>query len=169
MTIEVILTPGAFIRFTMFDIFCRRKMWKSPVMFAAILTACAMVCYYMHHIDGAVMLGTVLMVVGLGLVVFYFVSFFLSLFLQVRKQALPRTVYTLTLTDSKEFHIENETEKVDYPWKKVHHVYRRKLATYLYVTPVRAFILPHYFVEGGAEALWKLLSKKLPKEKLTVL
>ena len=72
-------------------------------------------------------------------------------------------------TWGKELHIENETEKVDYPWKKVHHVYRGKTATYLYATPARAFILPHYFIEDGADALWTLLRKKLPAEKLTAL
>ena len=169
MTIEVFLTPGEFFRFTLFDTFRRKKMWQSPVIFASILTVCAMVCFYMHHIDGAVMLGTVLMVVGLGLAIFYFVSFFLSLFLQIRKQGLPRAVYTLTLTNTKEFHIANATEQIDYPWKKVYHAYRGKTATYLYATPTRAFILPHYFVEDGAEELWKLISKKLPANKLTVL
>lgn len=169
MTIEVFLTPGEFFRFTMFDTFRRKKMWQSPVIFASILTVCAMVCFYLHHIDGAVMLGTVLMVVGLGLAIFYFVSFFLSLFLQIRKQGLPRAVYTLTLTNTKEFHIANATEQIDYPWKKVYHAYHGKTATYLYATPARAFILPHYFVEGGAEELWKLISKKLPADKLTVL
>ena len=169
MTIEVFLTPGEFFRFTMFDTFRRKKMWQSPVIFASILTVCAMVCFYMHHIDGAVMLGTVLMVVGLGLAVFYFVSFFLSLFLQICKQGLPRAVYTLTLTNTKEFHIANATEQIDYPWKQVYHAYRGKTATYLYATPARAFILPHYYAEGGSEELWKLISKKLPADKLTVL
>lgn len=169
MRIEVFLTAEEFCRFTMFDTFRRRKMWRSPVIFAAILSACAAVCYYMHHVEGAVLLGTVLLIVGLGMPISYFVSFFFSLFKQIRTQALPRNVYTLTLTDAKEFHIENETEQVDYPWKKVHHAYRGKMATYLYVTPARAFILPHYFVEGGAPELWKLLSKKLPSEKQTVL
>lgn len=169
MRIEVYLTAKEFCRFSTFDSFRRRKMWRSPAIFAAIMSVSALICFLMHHVDGAIMLGTVLLLVGLGMPTTYFILFFHSLYRQIRQQSLPRTVYTLTLTDTKEFHIENETEKVDYPWKKVHHVYRRKLATYLYVTPAKAFILPHYFVEGGAEALWKQLSKKLPKEKLTIL
>lgn len=169
MRIEVFLTAAEFCRFTMFDTFRRRKMWRSPVTFAAILSPCAMICYYMNHVDGAILLGTVLLLVGLGMPISYFLFFFVSLFQQIRKQKLPRTVYTLTLTDTKELHIENETEKVDYPWKKVHHAYRSRTATYLYVTPVQAFILPHYYVEGGANELWKLLAKKLPADKQTVL
>jgi len=169
MNIEVILTPGEFCRFSVFDSFRRKKMWRSPVIFASILSVSAMICYLMNHVDGAVMLGTVLLVVGLGMPASYFFLFFRSLYKQVREQSLPRTVYTLTLTDEKEFHIANETQQVNYPWKKVHHVYRGKTATYLYVTPVQAFILPHYFVDGGANALWKLLSRKLPADKQTVL
>lgn len=169
MTIEVILTAGEFLRFTMFDTFRRKKMGRSPAIFSGILGTCGMICFFMRHVDGAAMLGTVLLLVGIGMPVFYLLSFAASLFLQIRKQKFPRLVYTLTLTGGKELHIENETEKVDYPWKKVHHVYRGKTATYLYATPARAFILPHYFIEDGADALWTLLRKKLPAEKLTAL
>lgn len=169
MCIEVFLTAGEFCRFTIFDTFRRKKMWRSPAIFAAIMSVSAMICFFMHHVDGAIMLGTVLLIVGLGMPLTYFVTFFYSLYKQIRTQKLPRTVYTLTLTERKELHIENETEQVDYPWKKVHHVYRDKTATYLYVTPVQAFILPHYFVDGGADALWSLLRKKLPADKLTAL
>lgn len=169
MEIEVILTAGEFLRFTMFDTFRRKKMWRSPATFSGILGTCGIVCFLMRHVDGAAMLGTVLLLVGIGMPVFYLLSFAASLFLQIRKQKFPRLVYTLTLTEGKELLIENETEKVDYPWKKVHHVYRSRTATYLYATPARAFILPHYFVEEGAEELWKLISKKLPAERLTVL
>ena len=169
MRIEVFLSTGEFWRFTMFDTYRRKKMWRSPAIFATLMSVSATICFLMHHVDGAVMLGTVLLIVGLGMPLTYFAMFFCSLYKQIRIQKLPRTVYTLTLTEGKEIHIENETEKVDYPWKKVHHAYRGKTAVYLYATPARAFILPHYYAEGGADALWKLISKKLPADKLTVL
>ena len=62
-----------------------------------------------------------------------------------------------------------EKETLEYPWKKVHHIYRNKTATYLYLTANRAFILPHYFADGGADALWALIEKKLPADSLTKL
>jgi len=170
MNIEVTLTPGEFIRFTMFDTFRRKKMWRSPVTFASIMGFSGIVCCLMHHMEGAVMLGTVLLLVGLGMPIFYFVYYFISLLIQTKKQSLPRTVYTLTLEESgKDIHIANETEQIDYPWKKVFHAYRGKTATYLYATPARAFILPHYFAEGGADALWKILTQRLPEDKRTIL
>lgn len=168
MTIEVILTAGEFIRFTVFDTFKRKKMHRSPLTFAILLGISGLICYALARVEGAVMLGTLLLVIGLGLPVFYFVTFFFSLLKQIRMHKLPRCVYTLTLdAGSKTISIANDQEQISYEWKKVHHVYQGKTATYLYANPVRAFILPHYFVEGGKDALWTLLRKKLPDSKLS--
>ena len=170
MTIAVTLTAEVFRRFTLFDTFRRRKMWRSPAIFAAILCSCALVCYAMHHVDGAVMLGTVLLIVGLGMPITYFLSFFLSLRSQCKTQGLPKQVYTLCLTQSaKGIAIDNGREHADYAWKDVFHVYRDKDATYLFMAPNRAFILPHACLEEGPDALWALLTKKLPAGKRTML
>ena len=45
----------------------RRKVWKAPVTFASILSVSAVICFIMRHVEGAVMLGCVLLIVGLGL------------------------------------------------------------------------------------------------------
>lgn len=170
MTISVTLTAEVFQRFTLFDTFRRRKMWRSPAIFAAILGSCALVCYGMHHVDGAVMLGTVLLIVGLGMPITYFLSFFLSLRKQCKTLGLPKQVYTLCLTPvSKGIAIDNGHEHADYAWKDVFHVYRDKEATYLFLAPTRAFILPHACLEEGPDALWALLAKKLPAGKCTTL
>lgn len=170
MTIAVTLTPEVFRRFSLFDTFRRRKMWRSPATFAAILGSCAMVCYGMHHVEGAVMLGTVLLIVGLGMPISYFTAFFTSLSKQIKTQGLPKKVYTLHLsTNARGIAIENDREHADYAWKDVFHVYRDKNATYLFMAPTRAFILPHACVEEGADALWSLLRQKLPVEKCTAL
>lgn len=171
MKIEVTLTEEIFRRFTMFDILRRRKMWKAPVIFAAILAVSAAICFLKHEVDGAVFLGTVLLIVGLGMPCLYFVTFFLSLRKQVIVLGLkrPQQVYTLELTtEEKGIHIQNEKEKADYPWKAVYHVYKTPLATYLYMTSSRAFLLPNSSVEDP-EALWALMTKMVPKEKCTVL
>lgn len=170
MTIEVNLTADEFRRFSLFDTFRRRKMWRAPVTFASILSFCALICYLMNHVEGAVMLGSVLLLVGLGMPVSYFVAFFTSLTRQVQSLGLPKKVYTLYLTEkSNGIAIENDHEHADYKWKDVHHVYRSKTATYLFMTPERAFILPHSCVDEGADALRQLLEKKLPAGKYTVL
>lgn len=172
MTIQVILTEELFKTFTLFDMLRRRQIWRSPAIFASILSVCACVCFIMHHVDGAVMLGTVLLIVGLGMPLVYFTSFAGSLKKQILASGLkrPQHVYTLCLTEAaKGISVSNEKEHADYAWKDVHHVYRDKLATYLYMTPQRAFILPHSCIEEDPDALWQLIEKKLPAERYSVL
>ena len=172
MKIDVILSEALFRHFTMFDILKRRKMWRSPVIFASILSGCACVCYIMHHVDGAVMLGTVLLAVGLGMPAVYFSTFFSSLHKEIKSQNLktPRQVYTLELTDTADgIFIRNKTDKATYKWEQVFHVYRDKNATYLFLTAARGFILPHDCVPEGADALWALVTSMLPENRYTVL
>ena len=170
MTIEVNLTAEEFKRFTLFDVLRRRKMWRSPATFAGILGFCACICFFMHHVDGAVMLGTVLLIVGLGMPFVYFATFFSSVHKQAHTLGLPKKVYALHLTEKADgISVENDHEHADYRWKDVHHVYRGKTATYLFMTPARAFILPHSCVEEGPDALWQLMEKKLSAKQYTVL
>lgn len=170
MKIDVILTAEIFRRFSTFDTLRRRQAWKSPAIFASILSACAIICYIMHQVDGAVLLGTVLLVVGLGMPFVYFLSFYLSVGDQIKKMSLKRNplhVYTLTLTEAADgIQVENGKERASYKWKQVHHAYRNKLDTYLFITPQRGFILPDTCVEDVDE-LWQLLVKKLSTERCT--
>lgn len=170
MKIEAYLDEKTFRRFTMFDILKRRKYWKSPVTFASILSVSAIICFIMHRVDGAVLLGTVLLVVGLGMPLIHFLNFFFSLRKLVAQQALktPRLVYTLTLTEkSKGIEIDNGKEHAVYEWKQVFHAYRDTDATYLYLTPERAFLLPHDYIMEGDDGLWKLIDKKVSKDRRT--
>lgn len=170
MTIDVNLTSEEFKRFTGFDTFRRRKMWRSPLTFAGILSVCALICYRMHYVEGAVMLGTVLLIVGLGMPISYFSAFFFSLEKQCKTLGLPKQVYSLCLTEtSNGIAIQNGHEQATYAWDNVYHVYRNKTATYLFLAPTRAFILPHSCVEAGSDALWTLIEQNLPQSKRTIL
>lgn len=170
MKIDVLLTAEIFRRFTLFDMLKRRKIWKRPAIWAAILCASAAICFFMHHVKGAVLLGCVLLLAGLGMPLSYFASFGASLKQQIVSLGLTRPlhVYTLTLTGkNKGIEVSNEKEQAQYEWKKVHHAYRDLQATYLFITSERGFILPHSCVEEGADALWTLLQEKLPAERCT--
>ena len=172
MTIEVVLTEEIFRRFTMFDMLRRRKVWRSPATFASILSVSAAICFIMHHVEGAILLGSVLLLVGLGMPLVYFVTFFSSLRKQILSQGLkrPQKVYTLVLTEKASgIGVSNDREHADYKWKDVHHVYRDTIATYLFMSPQRGFILPHTCLEEGPDQLWKLIEKKIPKERRTIL
>lgn len=173
MKIDVQLTEALFLRFTTFDVLRRRKMWRAPVIFAAILSLCAVVCFVMRHIRGAVFLGTVLLIVGLGMPVVYFVSFYASLRKQVRVLGLkrPQNVYCVELSrEKKGIHVTNSKETADYEWTRVYHAYRDTLATYLFLNPVQAFILPHTCLgEREPDELWELIGEMVPEDKRTVL
>lgn len=172
MKIKVMLSEDVFRKFTIFDILKRRKLWRSPVLFAAILTFCACICFFAHHIDGAVLLGSVLLIVGLGMPCVYFSTFFYSLHKQVQKNHLstPQHVYTVCLSNKDDgIFIENEHEHATYCWDKVFHIYRDVNATYLYMTPDRAFLLPHDCIDGTADALWTLVQEMVSPDKCTVL
>lgn len=170
MKIEVILSEEVFRRFTMFDILKRRRMWRSPAIWAAILCSSAVICFAMNHVRGAVLLGGVLLLVGLGMPFSYFANFASSLKKQILTLGLSRPlhVYTLVLTEkARGIRVTNGKEQADYEWRIVHHAYRDKLATYLFITKERGFILPHDCVEEGDDALWELLRKKIPAERRT--
>ncbi len=172
MRIEVIMTEEIFRRFTMFDLFRRRKVWRAPAIWAAILCTSAAICFIMGHVRGAKLLGSVLLLVGLGLPMSYFATFASSMKQQVLSQGLkrPKLVYTLVLSEkAKGISVSNETEHADYEWKNVHHVYRDATATYLFITKARGFVLPHQCIEEDEEELWALISKKIPAERRTVL
>ena len=170
MRIEVIMTEEIFRRFTMFDLFRRRKVWKRPLIWAGIFCVSAAVCFVMSHVRGAKLLGFVLLLAGCGLPLSYFATFASSMKQQVLSQGLkrPKHVYTLTLAEkAKGISVSNETEQAEYEWKKIHHVYRDLTATYLFITPARGFVLPHQCIEEGDDALWDLIEKKIPENHRT--
>lgn len=171
MVIEVNLSGREFRSFTVFDVLKRRKQWRGPMLFAAILGVSAVLCFTRSETRGAVLLGNVLLTVGLGLPCIYFSYFFSSISRQIRQQGLsrPQHVYTITLEDKRKGILaDNHREKLEYEWKSVHHAYRNLTATYLYLTPQRALILPHTCVEDP-DAMWALIEKRAGKEKCTVL
>ena len=173
MKIAVNLTEEVFRRFTIFDVLKRCKRWRPPVTFALLMGISAAICYWKSDVDGAVLLGNVLLTIGLGMPVVYFTTFFMSLRKEVLKHGLsrPQLVYTFELTQKHDggIAISNEKEQVSYHWRQVFHVYRDTLATYLYFTPDRGFIIPHTCIEEGPDELWKLIVKKVPEKRRTVL
>lgn len=170
MKVEVRLNEKDFFRFSLFDAFSRNRVWLRPAVFAAILGVCAAVCFVLHQRRGAVLLGSVLLIVALGLPAAYFLSFFLSLRRQARAQELAgeKYVYTLELHDGEEgISVDNGRERAAFPWAQVFHAYRRPDAAYLYVTPQRAFLLPDHCAQGAADALWALIERRLPESRRT--
>ena len=102
-TISVSTTMGeqGFRDFAVFDAFHHRKAWLRPAVFAAIMLAFAAVCLsQLGKRPGAGLLAAVLAIVGIGLPVSYFYSFFHSVSKQIRQMHLPRAFYRVELADT---------------------------------------------------------------------
>ena len=167
MIVQTYLDEKTFRRFTVFDILSRRRYWKSPVIFATILSVCAIVCFLMHRVDGAILLGFVLLAVGLGMPVVYFITFFSSLKRITKGQDLnpPRLVYTLDISDGDSFSVRNDKEEARYDWRKTYAAYRDNDCVYLFITQDKAFLLPESCAAEGFDALWSLIREKVGKDK----
>lgn len=164
MTIAVYLDESHFRQFLIFNIIKRLKLYRRPVVFASIFTISAIICFLMYRVEGALLLGTVLLVSGLGMPLVYFASFFVSLKKQVRLQNLdpPRLVYTLEFSEESDvLEISNGKERATYRWQDVLHAYHEKGSIYLFITKERAFLLPGNLL-ADTNRVWKIISAKLP-------
>ena len=170
MKIEVRFTEKEFISFGWFDALRVKRAWRGPALFAAILGGAAVLCFILYARRGAVLLGGVLLVVALGLPAAWFLNFGASLRKQAKAAGLSeeKHVYTLELQDDAAgVTVDSGTERAAYSWQQVMHVYRSKTASYLYITPQRAFLIPHSCVEDGPDALWELFEKHIPAGRQT--
>lgn len=156
------IDAGTFRRFALFDTFVRQKRWRRPALFAGILCASAAVCILMREgREGAVLLGTVLLAVGLGLPAFYVLNFLWSVRKQGRRLDGGRTAYTLHLREEG-LTVLSGKERAEYAWEQLLLACRVPGCIYLYVSARRAFLLPDC---RQSEAAWTLLREKLPAEK----
>ena len=163
-TIPVKLDAKTFRRFSRFDMLRLRKRWVRPVVFALILIAFAFVALLSRK-EEAGMIAAVLLVVGVGLPLVYFGSFFSQVNMQVERFQLnpPRRVYTVKLNYDG-VHVTNNQKdegQLDVAWADVQQAFRAKDCVYLYVTPVRAFLLPDGQADCTPDKLWAYIEKHM--------
>ncbi len=162
------ISPEVFRSFAVFEAFRRQKRWRSPALFAAIFSAFALACFILgRDRPQSGLIGGVLLVVGLGLPLFYVVNFPFSVKAQSRQLHLDgeRIVYTVKL-DEEGMAAESSREKVRFPWGDMAFAYRLPLCLALYPTPRQAFILPDEKGERDMERAWALITANLPAEKV---
>lgn len=163
LSLEARITPKVFREFAFFDTFCRQKRWKGPALFALIMGGFAAVCFVLQGMKAqAALIGTVLVVVGLGLPAAYVLSFFLSVRRQekVLKGAGCPVAYRLRLEEGGLSVRQGEKEEL-YPWDKVAQARRLKHCLCVYVDEKRAFLMPPQD-EKEEELLWAFLTAHLP-------
>ena len=167
ITVRVKMDGKTFRRFAMYDTFVKNKRWHSPAIFGAIMCTAAVICYIMNHVDGAVMLGTVLMVLGLGMPAVYVGSFLSSISSSIRAQKLPRLVYEVELSDREDgvfirsLNVKNE--HMTLKWAQMHTAHRDKGCIYLYALPTKAFLLPDGQADASPDEVWEMLVRNMPK------
>ena len=160
LTVQSKITPEIFREFAYFDIFSHQKRWRGPVVFAFILTlAAAIVLSRADSTRGAGLLGGVLLTVGLGLPLVYFVNFFISVGKRARMFTGTVVAYTVALGEEGVLVTKNGQNAL-YPWDKVFRVYRLEESVALYVDPAHAFLLT-----GRLDSIWRRVAARLPQEK----
>ncbi len=168
--VPVQLDGSIFHRFAIFDTYVRQKRWRMPALFAVMMAFFAIICYSRYETDGAVLLGTVLLVVGIGLPLVWCINYELSLRKEIKKLHLetPQRAYTLLFSPDG-IEVSRDRGKTFSPiaWGSIVHVYRHSGCTYLYIDASHAYLLPHSQVEGGEDKLWALMQASLPAEKLS--
>ena len=167
--VPVQITASDFRTFALFDTFQRKKLWRRPALFIAIMEVSAVLCYSRYPQEGSLLLGTILAVLGLALPLIWYLSYEHSLHTKAKKMGLlkgPRRAYTLVFQDSG-IQVSSDQGKTYSPlsWSQVTQVYRRGSITYLYVGD-HAYLLPHSQVQEGIDALWSLLGRHLPAGQL---
>lgn len=165
--IPVKVTRTLFRRFAYFDAFYHQKHWQRPLVFALLMSAFSIPCFLLHDRKGAILLGSILLAVGLGLPLAYLLSFALSLGRQMKRMDLTgeRITYTIRL-ETGGIHVISGTKTSDYSWDTIHMAYRLSDCDYLYVNPRQAYLLPHGTTES---TVLEMLQSVLPPEKLKVL
>ncbi len=166
ITVPVKLTAQNFRNFAIYDTLVRQRRWVMPVVFCLLLSFFAGICWGLRErSDSAGALVAVLLVVGIGLPVVYFISFLNSIRQQNRRMGLakPKEVYTVRLDDDG-VHVTAGEQKLDHPWSSLYRAYRRPDAVYLYASPKQAYLLP--YADTDEEKLWAFVDAHLPNEKL---
>lgn len=164
ITVRVRLDAKIFRRFCRFDALRLRKKWVRPVVFALILVAFAFVALLARK-EQSGMIAAVLLVIGLGLPLVYFGSFFSQVNMQVERHNLnpPRRVYTVRLSREGVNVVNDQKDEppLDVPWKDLQAAFRAKGCVYLYVNAARAFLLPDGQADADPAALWALIEKHM--------
>ena len=162
ITIHVRLDAKTFRRFSLFDTLRLRKRWVRPVVFALILVAFAVIALLTGK-QQAGMIAAVLLVVGLGLPLVYFGTFFSQVNVKAVDLKPPKAVYTVRL-DFEGARVTNDRksdENISLKWSQLPAAYRARDCIYLYASPIRAFLLPAGQADVSDEELWEYLVKHM--------
>lgn len=171
ITVRVKLDAAAFRRFAVFDNLILRRRWGRPVLFCVLMAAFAAVCFCLKK-EQSVLIGSLLLILGAGMPLVYFGTFFYQIRAQIKRLGLktPQAAYTLRFGPDG-VRIDNDRKQEEtqtLPWDKVYAACRVKNSIYLYAAPTRAFLLPDGQADAGADELWRLIAGHVKPNRLIV-
>lgn len=160
------ITPEVFREFAVFDTLYRQKRFLRPLVFTAIMAGFAAVCFSQQgRRPQAALLGGVLLAVGLGLPLVYFLTFFYSVYKRskVLKGKKAPLAYTVELS-SERVTVTAGEQRTEYRWEDILYLYRIRRSTCLYISADRAYLLP--IADDGREEKkrWDFLCEHIPNK-----
>lgn len=172
--IDVSLDERSYRSFAVFDRLVRTGSWKRPLAFLLAFVVLATVSFIAAASgrQGALLLGSVLMVIGIVFPVSHYVRFISGLSQWIARLGLKgkskRFAYTLKFREDPRALIVQDANKARlvFPWKDLHGVWRRKNAVYLYVEAGKAYIVPPSVEKEKRDAAWELLRQVVPRDRV---
>lgn len=167
LVIQSRITSEVFREFAVFDTMYRQKRFVRPLVFAAIMAGFACVCFAQRgQREQAALLGFVLLAVGLGLPLVYFLTYFYSVYKQARqlKRDKAPLAYTVELS-AEHIAVTAGEQRTEYRWEDILWAYRIRHSTCLYVAANRAYLLPAAADGREEEKRWDFLCEHIPNKK----
>lgn len=150
ISIPVQISDREFASFALFDAAKINRRFRLPLIFACIMGGFSLICFLMKsRAEQAVLLGSVLLIIGLGLPLVY-VGNFLSYVNRQAKMLLlsgGRVIYTLKF-DAKGMTVLNKKSSRHYNWENISAVYVKKEFLYIYTDEKQAYICPCQLADG---------------------
>ncbi len=169
LLIPVRMTGEVFREFAVFDAMVRQKRWRGPLAFALVFSVFSAICYTQaQRLQGAWLLGTVLLAVGLGLPAAYFANFFLSVKTQGNRLGGKNApiAYTVRLREEGVL-AEQGKDRMELEWGQLYAAVRLEHSVCVYVTQRQAYLLPGEAGEKEGREIWDWVLEHMPQEKRT--
>ena len=174
ISIDVWLDEKSYRAFAVFDRLVRTGSWKRPLAFLAVFVALAAISFIAAASgkQGALLLGSVLLLIGAAFPASHFHRFLSGLSQWVARLGLQgknkRYAYTLAFMENPRALTVYDANRqpLTFPWKDFHGVWRRRGAVYLYAEAGKAYIVPSSVEKAIRDAAWDRLRQAVPKERI---
>lgn len=169
--VDVILKADLFRKFANFDTLFRTGRLKKLLLFSAVTIVLSVLppLFSGQAIDANFRPNGLLLAFAIFVPLLFVGGFLRTVRYQIQKMGFctGKFVYSLTFTDAADgIWAKNEEEERSFSWQEIHAAYYFDHAIYFYVAKRHAFLLPVEQIEGGADALWALITQQSTKEKL---